>query len=110
MRLVTISLATSRLTRLVTEDEITAPLRDRVESWAAGAAEGSLKERLAYIPTCRACSSVWAAGIVLGLTYGLGRVGRPLVGTLAASEAGLTVSGLLDVISATTERVSGRVG
>lgn len=49
------ALAVHRLTRLTVEDEVTAPLRQRVLD---AAPEG----RLAYFLTCPWCVSVWVAG------------------------------------------------
>lgn len=48
------ALAVHRLTRLVTEDEVTAPLRDRITN---AAPEG----RLAYLVSCPWCVSIYAA-------------------------------------------------
>lgn len=50
------ALATYRLTRLVTTDEIAAPIRDRI--WEDYPPETS---RLGYVLTCNWCSSVYAA-------------------------------------------------
>jgi uncharacterized protein DUF1360 len=82
-------LATWRLARLVAEDEITRPFRVKVEKWAAGAPEFSLRERVETGINCPACMSVWAGAGVLIATRS--RVGRFLVGVLAASGAALTV-------------------
>jgi|AntAceMinimDraft_1070359.scaffolds.fasta_scaffold02023_12 hypothetical protein len=54
--LITSALATYRLTRLITTDEITAPIRDRI--WETHPPETS---RLGYLITCDWCSSVYAA-------------------------------------------------
>lgn len=80
------ALAVHRLTRLVTEDEVTRPLRD----WADGlTAEGPLQEqtRLGYFLTCPWCVSVWAAAGWLALTAAAPRVARPLGAVLAWSSA-----------------------
>jgi hypothetical protein len=50
------ALATYRLTRLITTDEITAPIRDRI--WKTHPPETS---RVGYAITCNWCSSVYAA-------------------------------------------------
>ena len=50
------ALATYRLTRLITTDEISAPIRDKI--WKAHPPE---KSRLGYALTCNWCSSVYAA-------------------------------------------------
>lgn len=58
---VTDALATFRLTRLVVDDEITQPLRDRVFA-RHDPDEGS---RVGYLISCPFCSAVWlAAGVV----------------------------------------------
>jgi hypothetical protein len=44
-------LATKRIVRLVTQDEITRPLREKI---------GRKDPRLAYLVGCKSCSSVWA--------------------------------------------------
>lgn len=108
--LIPTALAVSRLTRLITEDEITAPVRDRVEQWASGSDYGSVRERLAYIPTCRACSSIYSAAVVAAALRWGREPGRLLVTVLSGSEAALVAAGLLDVISASTERLAGRAG
>lgn len=51
-------MATWRLTELVVTDEISRPARD----WVAKRWPGS---KAAYLLTCRACTSVWAAAVVL---------------------------------------------
>lgn len=50
------ALATYRLTRLITTDEIFSPVRDKI--WAKHPPESS---RLGYLITCNWCSSVYAA-------------------------------------------------
>lgn len=55
-QLVISGLATYRLTRLVTTDEIAEPVREKV--WAAYPPESS---KLGYLITCNWCTSVWAA-------------------------------------------------
>lgn len=54
--LVVSSLATYRLTRLITTDEITSPIRDRV--WKTHPPD---KSRIGYALTCNWCTSVYAA-------------------------------------------------
>ena len=75
--MITAALAIARLTSLVAEDELTAPLRTAVEDWARRNPDSVLRDRLAYLTWCSGCVSVWAAGAVL-----IGqktRAGRPLV-------------------------------
>lgn len=94
MNPVTLALATARLTSLIAEDEITAPIRKRVDEWANGHPEGSLRERLNYLVTCSRCVSVYAGGAVLAAS--LVPPLRPLLRTLAASQAGLVILTLSD--------------
>lgn len=90
-------LATQRLTQLVTEDEITRPIRQKVDAWAGDAPEFSFKERLAYAVECPACTSIWAAGAVAGLSmFGYGRM---LNRILAFSGAALIVNGTVERIT-----------
>jgi hypothetical protein len=72
MHVVVFALAVSRLSRLLTDDYITAPLRKRMKE--------SGNEHLSYLAGCPACSSFWAAVIALVLP-------RKLLVVLAASEA-----------------------
>lgn len=74
------ALAVARLTRLVTEDTITEPLRERLSD----------RERLHYLITCPWCSSPYiAAGALLARRFAPG-LWDPLARVLAFSEvAGL---------------------
>jgi hypothetical protein len=58
------ALATYRLTRLVTEDELTAPLRDRI--WETHPPESS---RLGYLISCPHCTSIYAGAAVSALAF-----------------------------------------
>lgn len=60
IRLLLRALATWRATELITEDELTRPIRE----WIVRRWPGS---KLAYLVTCKVCSSVWAAAAVLVL-------------------------------------------
>jgi hypothetical protein len=66
--------ATARLTRLITRDKITAPLRD----WAMRTERG----RTTYLVNCPYCVSVWA-----GLLVASGLVPERVRWALALSEA-----------------------
>lgn len=59
------ALATARLTRLVTADQLTLPLRRRVLSRAR---EGG---QLEYLLSCAWCTSVWIGIPIAGLVTGL---------------------------------------
>jgi hypothetical protein len=76
------ALAVHRLTRLLVDDEVTRPLRERL------AARG---DRAAYLTTCPRCVSVWVAAGWAGLIAAAPAAARPLGAALAWS----TVAGLL---------------
>jgi len=76
------ALAVHRLTGLLVDDEVTRPLRERVER---------LGDRAAYLAHCPRCVSVWVAAGWLGLTVAAPAVAAPVGAALAWS----TVSGLL---------------
>lgn len=93
MKALILSLATARLTQLVVDDEINAPMRDRIherpgdESWS---------NVLDEIVNCHACTSIWAgAGILVAEQTG---VGRFLVRVLALSQAALAVKAVIERI------------
>lgn len=88
-----IALATQRLTQLIVDDEITRPVRQRLNKWAKDAPDFSMPERIATAVGCTACTSVWAAGAILTATRV--PVLRPLVRVLAASQAALAGHALL---------------
>lgn len=87
MRTLVTTLAIARLTSLVTEDEITRPVREAVQRWASDAPEFSLPERAATLLSCGRCMSVYAAGAVL-IAVKVPAL-RPLVWVLAGSQAAL---------------------
>jgi hypothetical protein len=89
--------AVQRLTQLITQDEITRPLRMKVDKWAGDAPEFSLKERAAYMVECPACTSIWAALVVSMLSRF--RLGRVAVRVLA-------LSGMALLTDAVVERVA----
>jgi hypothetical protein len=90
-----LSLATARLTQLVVDDEITAPVRDKVQKLAAtpGLPPWPVVDE---IVNCHACTSVWAGGAVL--TAEQVGVGRFLVRVLALSQAALAVKSIIERI------------
>lgn len=92
MNPVTLAVATGRLTQLFTEDELTRPVRESINRWAAGAEEFSFRDRVAVLASCTACMSVWSAAAVL-LAASNGWT-RPLVRILAASGAALLLDGV----------------
>lgn len=94
MNPLTIVLATRRLTQLVVEDELTRPIRERIGKWGDRHPEGSVPDRLAYLPTCSACASVWAAAVLLGASRL--PAGRVLVRILALSGAALAAQAVVD--------------
>lgn len=96
---VIIALAVQRLTQLLVEDELTRPVREAITRWAAGAEEFSFRDRVAVLSSCPACMSVWAAaGILLASRV---RVGRWVVGALAASGSALIVEAAVKALEGT---------
>lgn len=82
-------LAAKRLTQLVVEDKITEPLREPVLKWGERHEEGTWQDRVAYLVSCPACSSVWAAAGIL-IARRIPYV-RHLVPVLAISQAALAL-------------------
>lgn len=93
MNPITIAAATTRLTELVVKDEVSSPIRYTIEDWAKDAPMYSFRERMSYLVSCPRCVSIWAAGVVLGLSY-LGLPGRTLIRMLALSHVTITTIGL----------------
>lgn len=58
------AVAVYRLTRLVTADGITEPLRDAIDDWSREG--GRLREKAAELVTCPWCMSMWWS---LGLVF-----------------------------------------
>jgi hypothetical protein len=87
LQALTLAFATARLTRLVVEDELTHPVREKILVQAT-------KGRTAWqftdeLINCPACVSVWAgAGTLVAEQSGIGRF---LVRVLALSQAALLV-------------------
>jgi len=77
------ALAVYRVTRLLVEDEVLRPVRERIAP--------DEESRLAYFVTCPWCVSVWAGAAWAGLTVLAPRVAR----TAGAALAWSAVSGLL---------------
>jgi hypothetical protein len=87
---ITLALATQRLTQLITEDELTRPVRESINKWAAGAEEFSFRDRVATLASCQACMSVWAAAGILVASHF--RIGQSLVRILAGSGVALLLT------------------
>lgn len=92
----TLTLAATRLTSLIAEDELTQPIRDLADHWAVKRPNSLLRNRLAYLVSCSRCVSVWAAAAVLATQ--LVPAARPLVRALALSQAALGTLTVLDAI------------
>lgn len=69
--LLLITLATARLTRLVTSDVLTQPPREWLVRWLT-AREGVFWNKLAYLLVCDWCASVYVGGAVAGAWYAWG--------------------------------------
>ena len=87
------AMAVHRLSKLITEDEIMRPVRERVFAWAEGSKEFSPQERAATLIECIACMSVWSAAGILVASQS--RAGRWLAGILAASDAALGIEAII---------------
>jgi hypothetical protein len=85
------ALAVHRLTRLVTEDELTRPLRERAAEWARGDAHRAARPRLGYLLTCPWCVSVYVAAAWAALTVTAPAAAAPP----GPSSPGPSVTGLL---------------
>ncbi len=104
--------ATARLTRLVTADSITAPLRDRLIEqayltrphfpggadfdWTEYAMADADAPKLAVLLTCRFCASVWVAFGVVAARRLAPRAWAPVATALALSSASTLLAGLED--------------
>jgi len=80
-------LAVYRLTRLVVEDTIAEPIRDRI-------VEAAPEGRLAYFLTCPWCVSVWVGFAWAGLAVAAPAVAAPVGAALAWSAAAGLLSSL----------------
>lgn len=87
MNLLLDAFAAKRLTRLIVDDAIL----DDARNWAYDNIGDPQENKLTYLITCHACSSVWAAALV-----GSGVLPRWLRDTLALSEIVLAIQRLVD--------------
>lgn len=81
------ALAVYRVTRLVVEDTIADPIRNRI-------VEAAPEGRLAYLVTCPWCVSVWVAAGWAGLAVAAPAVAAPVGAALAWSAAAGLLSSL----------------
>lgn len=82
-----LGLATYRVSRMLLEDEIAAPLRDKVfEKFPPH------ESKIGYLFTCPWCISVWTGAGLVALEYASPIIGEAAQKVLAAS----AISGLLD--------------
>jgi hypothetical protein len=87
---VTDTLATVRLTRLVLDDEITAPLRESaldalIHTGETRPALKPLTDKLEYLLSCPWCTSIYAAAAVFALRRYAPETADLVNGALAAS-------------------------
>lgn len=68
-RLITTALATYRLTRLITEDVITEPLRDAIFDRFGDPSTDAARYTLSYAVTCPHCAGLYSAAVAALLTY-----------------------------------------
>jgi len=83
---VLICLATARLTRLITTDQILSPLRDRV--WKKWPPESS---KIGYVLTCDWCTSMWASSALVLMSI----ISTTLVVVVASVLAASLVAGAI---------------
>lgn len=88
------ALAVHRLTRLVTEDEATRRLRERILRWANGDLYREAHPAVAYLLTCPWCVSVYAAAGWAALVAAAPAVAAPAGAALAWSSAAGLLSSL----------------
>lgn len=89
-------LAVHRLTRLITRDQITEPLRETIEKEIGTAVTAKIisqntADKLIYLMGCDWCASMWAGAVALGLKHYLPDTWANLRYVLAAS----TVTGFI---------------
>ena len=94
LRAAVVAVATTRLTALVTKDEISEPIRMKVDQWARGAEMFSFRERVQYLINCPRCASVWLGG--LAMLADQTKIGRGVLAALAASEFAIVFLGRVD--------------
>lgn len=93
LTVVLVALATYRVTRLVTADRITEPVRAWAERRGA---------RVGYLATCDWCLSVWVAPAPAAVAVALPG-NRVVLGVLVALAAS-AVTGLLSIVEARLDR------
>lgn len=104
--------AAYRLTKLVTDDVITAPIRDGIVEWSYGRLPDIAVERargetwsdvaigdedapkLATLITCRWCAGVWIGAAVVAARRGAPRAWQPLAEALSLAAAAALIAGL----------------
>jgi hypothetical protein len=102
-------LATYRLTRLITVDVITEPLRSAVVSSAGVSTAGDTSRTAAQavdelddppalgrLVTCRWCTGVWVAAAIAGARHLRPAAWAPLARALALSSVGVLLASLED--------------
>lgn len=94
--LVVLAAATARLTRLVTVDSLTSPLRVRwFKRFPPGPARGRSAHPLGVLVDCPWCVSVWAAALLVAVAAAVGSVPAPwLTWAAVAYVAGLVLARL----------------
>lgn len=106
LELAVLGLAAARLTQLAVDDELTEPVRDRIQLASEQAVyappparnlRATALNKLDTAINCHACTSVWAGGGVV-LASKAGPMGRFLVRALALSQAALAVKAVIERI------------
>jgi hypothetical protein len=97
--LVVDALATSRLTRLVVDDELTEPIREYI--WKNHSPEDT---KLGYFVTCPFCVSIWAGGVVALISATPSD--RMFSGSLRVLKYTLALSGAVSLAREALDRLS----
>jgi len=97
--LVSGTLATYRLTRLVVEDELLSDLREWV--WKNHSPE---ETKIGYFITCPHCVSVWAGGVVVAMALGSTPPVGVVRGTVGVLRNTLALSGAVSLVHEVLDR------
>lgn len=94
------ALATFRISRLVTEDELLAPVRELV--WKYFDPEDT---KIGYFVTCPHCVSVWAGGLMAVATTAVDPAARSVFGgTVGVLRYTLALSGAVSLVREVLDR------
>ena len=87
LTVITDALAAYRLTRLITEDTITEPLRERVYAAHGDPSDPSNQLTLSYLVSCPHCTGIYAAAFTTAARLLFPRAWTPVATALAIAAA-----------------------